>query len=714
MATAVLPVPSGMPADDDGEASYCSGLDTSDDNEEDAAAVETASHAAASSDALTPASNDVSVITISAAGDEENPTIEKSPRGGRQREPAPEAFLLEDYEIYWESGGTSNGGWRLYLEDREKVSFYSASFETRRCEVEWNNDGFIRHTSFRVAGRRKRKRVDKSFKDEAPAKSPSKPRQKKQKRQTKQKQKKLPQRGKAKPPPKASESASEVSPAPEPEPEQEQEPEYDPTRGLGPHPHAEHPITTALRCTRDEVMATLPTQMREQFVDCCWVSWEGSHRPALLLSPFEVSGKQGIVDEWLSTYLSYKKSGNLAQMPHLVYWYEEGWSSSKDYKAFSLVKRGQIYPFGKGSAIGWDKPSFVNKIENPFAHGELTQQEDDLLRGIEQMKEDHMHPKQFRGGPMFFPHLREEQKEASNATVKSLEEKYAAWTTSSTKYNDCVQNATSRRAAVPAGELTSLELCAGEEVMSRAMKEMGFDATTLDNDLKRSATSKLCLEALESRITSGQINDHPYLNKPFNVIWAAPECTTWSVAANGRYRNRTFIDGFHNRALHARAQQARRDIESLVNILSYYRTKNSNVVIVIENPEGLLQHHPVSHLFETILGLRKLKISYCKFSTEDCKQPQKDTNLWTNSDLLQHQFDDGKFECKSSVFCAGKVPNGDKHITKAQDRTDRFSEYPSEMCKLIAPLLLHVARPECKAPAIENNVRAREASTFLW
>ena len=196
---------------------------------------------------------------------------------------------------------------------------------------------------------------------------------------------------------------------------------------------------------------------------------------------------------------------------------------------------------------------------------------------------------------MFFPDLREEEKEASDAIVKSLEKTYADWA-SCTKYNDCVQNGKSRRASVPAGELTSLELCAGEEVMSRALKEMGFDATTLDNDLKRSAISKLCLEVLERRIESGHINDHPYLNKPFNVIWAAPECTTWSVAANGRYRNRGFIDGFHNRALHARAQQARRDIESLVNILSFYRAKHPNVVIVIENPAGLLHHHPVSQL----------------------------------------------------------------------------------------------------------------------
>ena len=68
--------------------------------------------------------------------------------------------------------------------------------------------------------------------------------------------------------------------------------------------------------------------------------------------------------------------------------YKEGWSKSKDFKAFSLVDKNKIVPYAKGIAQGWDKPSFSNKVDDPFSYGMLIEQEDDILIGIKQMKQD--------------------------------------------------------------------------------------------------------------------------------------------------------------------------------------------------------------------------------------------------------------------------------------------------------------------------------------
>ena len=43
-----------------------------------------------------------------------------------------------------------------------------------------------------------------------------------------------------------------------------------------------------------------------------------------------------------------------------------------------------------------------------------------------------------------------------------------------------------------------------------------------------------------------------------------------------------------NKVQEADAQQARRDIESLVNILAFFQKLNPQLLIVIENPVGYL------------------------------------------------------------------------------------------------------------------------------
>lgn len=162
------------------------------------------------------------------------------------------------------------------------------------------------------------------------------------------------------------------------------------------------------------------------------------------------------------------------------------------------------------------------------------------------------------------------------------------------------------------------------------------------------------------------------------------------------------------------AQQARKDIESLVNILSFYKSRNPALVITIENPKGYLHHHPCSgrecchcclssgpslyqsnpcspscnicvKVFGTILGLGLVSISYCQFSRGYNIYPQKDTLLWTNSDLLLHAFGSGGFECTQNKECIGRVDG--KHLIRAQDLPGKCASYPPEMCAFIAPLL---------------------------
>ena len=289
--------------------------------------------------------------------------------------------------------------------------------------------------------------------------------------------------------------------------------------------------------------------------------------------------------------------------------------------------------------------------------------------------------------PMFFPDLVEQKKDSYKGRIKKLKEKYENWEQDDC-YVACLNEAAKAQAQEDdSGVPTSLELCAGSARLSLALSAVGFYTITLDNDPTKMATSQLDLRQLEDMIVCGHIHDHPYLNKAPSVIWLGPECRTWSRAACGTYRNMHFIDGHENRVKETAALQACRDIESLVNIVAYYKKVSPHVQIVIENPEGYLKHHPVSKLFASILGLTELTISYCRFSTERDLFPRKHTNLWTNASTLISAFGDERFLCKKDdALCKGKGLKN-KHIIQVQDLRDKCSAYPPPMCQFIAGLL---------------------------
>ena len=90
------------------------------------------------------------------------------------------------------------------------------------------------------------------------------------------------------------------------------------------------------------------------------------HRPALNLSPFDVTGKTVIVEEWTGAYSSHGRDGTKSQLFYLLYLYEEGWSNSNNFKAFGMVRKEKMFAHDEGIARGWDRPSFSNKVNDPF------------------------------------------------------------------------------------------------------------------------------------------------------------------------------------------------------------------------------------------------------------------------------------------------------------------------------------------------------------
>lgn len=273
-----------------------------------------------------------------------------------------------------------------------------AAFANKTCQVEWNGSGWVHDTAFREAAvARKRRPVTRI---EAEAARPTK----------------LPKK-RPRTPARAPEPASSGGAAKEPPARRRSSKSieggsstylvtadcvYD---GLGLQPTAKHYITTELRKTRREVMSTLPDSVTSMLGSCVWVRWDtekrwrGMYLPALVISPFDVGGetREGILHEWLTTYLDCRARGCPERMHHLVYWYQHGWSDSKNFKAFSTVEGGKIYSFEHGIARNWHR-QFAEKIDNPQIHDTLTEDEDNVFRGINQMMVDQGLVRGLRGG----------------------------------------------------------------------------------------------------------------------------------------------------------------------------------------------------------------------------------------------------------------------------------------------------------------------------
>ena len=121
----------------------------------------------------------------------------------------------------------------------------------------------------------------------------------------------------------------------------------------------------------------------------------------------------------------------------------------------------------------------------------------------------------------------------------------------------------------------------------------------------------------------------------FDIIWASPDCTEYSIAKTRSPRNMDHADKLVKRTL---------------NIIKYFRPK----VWIIENPKtGYLKSRPFME------GIPYYDVTYCKYGY-DYKKP---TRLWTNIKDFSPKY------CRSDC---GKMING-KHIRAVgiHDRVQR-------------------------------------------
>lgn len=153
-----------------------------------------------------------------------------------------------------------------------------------------------------------------------------------------------------------------------------------------------------------------------------------------------------------------------------------------------------------------------------------------------------------------------------------------------------------------------LELFAWTKSVWSIAKDFGFDVISLDINPE-----------FECNLTMDILNFSPgdYKFIP-DVIWASPDCTSFSIAASWFHRRPD--EGYNPRT--QKAIDWDKMMKKLLTLIDYYSIKNPNIVWFIENPRWMLQKMDYMKWLESYKRL----ISYCQY----WDTRMKPTNIWTN------------------------------------------------------------------------------------
>ena len=153
-----------------------------------------------------------------------------------------------------------------------------------------------------------------------------------------------------------------------------------------------------------------------------------------------------------------------------------------------------------------------------------------------------------------------------------------------------------------------------------------------------------------------KLSDVPFVP---DIVWASPDCTTYTIAAISTHRNGTTPKTDY-------AQKCDTVNQHFIGLIKQWLVINPQMVFFIENPRGMLRKMPFMSEFN------RHTIWYCQYGDDRAKP----TDIWTNSDWIPRSpCHNGNTKCHHEP-----APRGSK--TGTQGRTGAYdrSRIPRELC----------------------------------
>jgi hypothetical protein len=176
-----------------------------------------------------------------------------------------------------------------------------------------------------------------------------------------------------------------------------------------------------------------------------------------------------------------------------------------------------------------------------------------------------------------------------------------------------------------------------------------------------------------------ELEDVPFIP---DVIWASPDCTTYSIAACSTHR---FPD---KRPRSAYASQCDQVNQHFLELIDQWLQKNPRLVYFIENPRGMLRH---------MLWMKKYNrhtVWLCQYGDERAKP----TDIWTNSKTWTPRPGCRNFKYDKEGKILGRhchhegARRGARTGTQGRKNSYTRSMIPQELCQEVLESAINSAR----------------------
>lgn len=204
-----------------------------------------------------------------------------------------------------------------------------------------------------------------------------------------------------------------------------------------------------------------------------------------------------------------------------------------------------------------------------------------------------------------------------------------------------------------------LELFAGTRSIGRAFEARGHEVFSIDWEPSFEDID-ICADVLT--VSANDILER--FGRP-DVIWASPDCTTYSIAAISHHREREESGNLAPRSDYAKVcDRVNLHVHGLIMALSPR-------FWFIENPRGGMRKMDFMH------GLPRYTVTYCQYGDTRMKP----TDIWTN-----HPQPDFLPPCKNGDPCHERAPRGAKTGTQGRKDHVERSRIPDGLCAHIVDI----------------------------
>lgn len=203
-----------------------------------------------------------------------------------------------------------------------------------------------------------------------------------------------------------------------------------------------------------------------------------------------------------------------------------------------------------------------------------------------------------------------------------------------------------------------LELFAGSRSIGKAAETLGHNVFSVDWKPFDGVN-------LSKDIGELKMSDVPFIP---DIVWASPDCTTYSIAACSTHREETTLPKTEY------AKQCDAINRHWIGLLKDWQEINPNLKFYIENPRGMFRH------MDFVKDFERVTVWYCQYGDERAKP----TDIFTNN--LRGLFNQNGWNPKPECFNGNKnchheeAPRGSRTGTQGRKGSYERSKIPEKLC----------------------------------